>query len=482
VAIGALYHEAMHARHTPKTWKIEEFQDLTNREMEVLFMLEEPRIEYLGVKHDEKMQRYLRASGLKVSIESTKDAVRLTVDRMPLSLGRVIAGTLTVQDAEKVREVYVQQLTEDVVSAAEKIITEFVALHDTDYTDMVRLVKQWCETVPEEEMTDAEKFVQILIQAGAFAGIGAMSDIESDERDERREREDRERWDREERQRRADDTKRQPTTPQGVMKQIAFGGSGGTVPFSTRTPTSEERAAAVRLAQILSRVEYTDKQRTVRESYVPPGRVNMKTVIANRGARAAGQRTVGLPEWRETRRAAVPSPTLRVGAIVDVSGSMSPAMKPMAVTNYVLSTALEIIHAKSATVYMGAVGYLAKPKKGTVETWDARANAHNFADATARLDAALDLTLNESGARLAVVAGDGNYGTQEWRAALYWIRTLRKQGVTILWLGYAKSQNAEEICRKEGVRFIRMTGRESPADVATIVGDAAVAALREKKL
>lgn len=482
VATGALYHEAMHARHTPTWINLPEFERLeTDREFKVLKWLEEPRIEYYGIMHEPDMQRYLRATGLRVTVENGADKKRGLVDQMPLSLGRVIGGSVSAADVEAVRALYVEHLGEETVAAAEDIMRRFIHTEDGEHRKMVDLAKKWCETVPEDglpqEIIDA--LMRALQDAAVFAGTGAASDMYEDDLKVKRAERDRERAEKNKRKadaQKAGNRKRRPT-------DIGEGyGTSRGVPFRERPPTSEERSAAVRLAAILARIEYTDKKKVAVDSIVPPGKLHMNRVVANRGARAAGG-VSNLPEWEMTRQEHVDSPTLRVGLIVDVSGSMKAAMKPMAVTGWVLYAALQRIQAKSRTVYMGEKAYSSKQNMNAVQVWDARAGTENFTDAKALLDAELDLTLEESGARLAVVVSDGRYMTPgEKESCMSWMRLLKRQGVTVLWLGYSRHDAAEAMCDSSGAHFVPMTGGESPVEVALTVGDAAVRALREKKL
>ena len=482
VAIGALYHEAMHARHTPI---------LTAdgaRERDVLAMLEEPRIEYKGILHNEKMQRYLRASALRVAVETVKKDKRAgSIDGMPLALGRVFAGSLREKDVKKIRELYVEAYTEEKITAAEEIMQRYVHLDDDQHEDMKRYVKRWIDLFPDDGEDTPEIDLDDLIDAiesGAIeAGSGAVEDLDEDDRVAKRRQRDRERAEKEARKREAQKVKDNPAKPQDLVHSY-YGskGSTATVPFSERKPRPEEKQAAVRLSQILAQVEYTDKTRSKVASYTPPGRLKMRTVVQNRGARAAGSRARPEPEWEATRLTEVDTPTLRVGVIVDVSGSMSGAMAPMAVTGYVLKTALDRIQADSAVVYMGGVAVPSQTPKDTVQTWQAVAGWENFKHAVAVMDAELDLTLQEDGARLAVIVSDGNYRDEQEAAVMSWMQLLKRQGAGILWLGYGNSARAARMCQSAGADFVPLDGSESPADVASLVGSAAVRVLREKKM
>ncbi|GGO99389.1 hypothetical protein GCM10012280_65730 [Wenjunlia tyrosinilytica] len=94
----------------------------------------------------------------------------------------------------------------------------------------------------------------------------------------------------------------------------------------TRLPTRAEKAAAGQLARALRAAAYRERTATVTASASPPGRLNMRQALARDAQRAAGATATATP-WTRTVHRSSPTPPLRVGIAVDVSGSMSAAAR-----------------------------------------------------------------------------------------------------------------------------------------------------------
>ncbi|MFB6557056.1 hypothetical protein ACFCWX_45305, partial [Streptomyces sp. NPDC056405] len=89
----------------------------------------------------------------------------------------------------------------------------------------------------------------------------------------------------------------------------------------TRPPEAGEKAAAGRLARALRAAAYRERTTTVTASAAPPGRLNMRQALARDAQRAAGATPTATP-WTRTVHRPTPTPPLRVGIAVDVSGTM----------------------------------------------------------------------------------------------------------------------------------------------------------------
>ena len=76
--------------------------------------------------------------------------------------------------------------------------------------------------------------------------------------------------------------------------------------------------------------------------------------------------------FRKKVRKQTDEPTLTVGVMVDISGSMSSAMEPMASTAWIMSEAVRRVQGKTAMVYYGnEVFTTLKPGQhlGDVKVW-----------------------------------------------------------------------------------------------------------------
>jgi Mg-chelatase subunit ChlD len=183
--------------------------------------------------------------------------------------------------------------------------------------------------------------------------------------------------------------------------------------------------------------------------------------------------------WRKVQRKQVDDPTLTVGVMVDISGSMSSAMNPMASAAWSLSEAVKRVQGKVGMVYYGnAVFPTLAPGQhlDEVKVYTAEDGTEKFDSAFQALDGALDL-LNGAGARLLVVVSDGEYTPDERNKAKAWIERCRRDGVGVLWIGagYYGEGAKDSYCAGTDASFVRMG--ESATEVALAIGKAAEQAL-----
>jgi hypothetical protein len=184
-------------------------------------------------------------------------------------------------------------------------------------------------------------------------------------------------------------------------------------------------------------------------------------------------------QWERRIRKHTDEPTLNVGVMVDISGSMRAAMEPMATTAWVMSEAVRRVQGKAAMVYYGQDVFptlKAGQHLDGVKVWSANDPTEKFDKAFKALDGALNL-LNGNGARLLVVVSDGVYTDGECRNATKWVKRCEQQGVAVLWLTFQDrhNQNAESLCK--GTKAVVLSGRLDPADAAVEIGRAAARAL-----
>jgi Mg-chelatase subunit ChlD len=187
--------------------------------------------------------------------------------------------------------------------------------------------------------------------------------------------------------------------------------------------------------------------------------------------------------WRRTIRKNTDDPTLKVGVMVDISGSMGSAMEPMASTAWVLSEAVRRIQGRAAMVYYGeSVFATLKPGQHLtdVAVYTAPDGTEKFNEAASALNGAMNLT-GGSGARLMVVVSDGIYTDRETPKAKEWVKRMTDNGVGVVWLtesanyGYYGT-GAKHICAGTSAELVVV--EEMDVTKATdLIGQAAIRAL-----
>ena len=243
------------------------------------------------------------------------------------------------------------------------------------------------------------------------------------------------------RARRAEDTAKAVFAP-NAGTFTPGGMSGGVAPtpvIGTRTPTTAEKAAAGKLARGLRKAAYRERVETRTSSAAPPGRLNMRAAMNRDAQRAAGATPTALP-WTSTSRRATPTPPLRVGIAVDVSGSMSPLAGPIASAAWILTKAAAATDpdSRTATVaYDQSLTAITRPGRAPERAtiFDATGGGHALGDAIGALDAALGLSRPGAG-RLLVIASDGYYQSHERAAAAWRIKALTDSGCAVLQIAF----------------------------------------------
>jgi hypothetical protein len=181
--------------------------------------------------------------------------------------------------------------------------------------------------------------------------------------------------------------------------------------------------------------------------------------------------------FRKTVRKHTEDPTLTVGVMVDISGSMSSAMNPMATTAWVMSEAVKRVQGKCAMVYFGNDVFptlKAGQSLDEVVVYTAHDGTEKFDKAFQALDGSLDL-LYGSGARLLVVVSDGCFTGNESRKAQEWVKRCEEAGVAILWLPFDNGHSAQYLLRNSRVK--PLTGVLDPSVAAREIGNACAKAL-----
>jgi Mg-chelatase subunit ChlD len=184
--------------------------------------------------------------------------------------------------------------------------------------------------------------------------------------------------------------------------------------------------------------------------------------------------------WQQKVRKQTDEPTLSIGVMVDISGSMGHAMNPMATTAWVMSEAGRRVQARTAMVYYGSDVFptlKAGQHLTEVRVYSANDGTEKFDLAFQALDGGLNL-LNGTGARLAVIVSDGEYTSPERDAAKKWLRECQKSGVGVLWISYnGQNRGAKYIINGTDAVLVDVTDNATEASLA--IGKAAVDAMNK---
>lgn len=467
-ATGAIFHESLHARFT--RWSLEQSsKDLEPRVNEILHLLEEGRIEAMGVRVMPENKEFLRTSALEIVLASLDQSeepigsVRGMAKVASLVGARIDAGVLRLRDVEDVIDLLKGGLGEALYDELRSIWCQAQNHYQHSNAEpLYALAKMWDKLVEDEAEKRGEPkggsggcgggipvpadsplgkaIKEALDEAKDQSEIGANSALADQQTKEDWEKEAKEK---------ANSAKQQhqhKQTAQQVFGRKADGtsemetnGSGSRLK-ETRKPTSAERVGAVKIAQMLEKAKYRERDLTIVGSVVPAGKLRTRALVQ---AQALKERGVFTPvqAWRKKVRKQTDEPTLTIGVMVDVSGSMGNAMNPMASMAWIMSEAGKRVQAKSAMVYYGQDVFptlRVGERLDEVRVYTAPDGTEKFDKAFQALNGSLDL-LYGSGARLLVVVSDGAYTTEEQRACKKWIKECDKNGVAVVWLNFEKS-------------------------------------------
>ena len=499
VASGAILHEAMHARYS--TWDMRKAMvELSANEYKALHLLEESRIEALGVRAYPANRAFLRASAMEIVLaDMSEDSVaKLTQVRqvaflLGLTYARVSAGVLDNSDVEPVHEIVKTTLPQDKLDALRAIWLEFQRLDArTGEARMYDLAREWERVVKEtseeagepqgseagelgEAMAEfAEALKEALEEAAGEASIGAIMEAQDQQTSEEYKEEASKAG------KSAEERRKHRETAEVVFGQGSTPDDSGSYSslVETRNPTSEERVSAVRIGQALERAKYRDRVRIESGSVVPPGRLRTRALVQGEAQKERGIQTP-TEAFRRVQRKHTEDPNLTIGVMVDISGSMRSAMNPMASAAWILSEATRRVQGKVAMTYYGS-GVFSTLRAGQhldkVNVYTASDATEKFDRAFQALDGSLNL-LNGSGARLLVVVSDGAYTAEEARKAREWVKRCDREGVAVLWLGAGSYGSSGERYTRDVASAVHVELGASVTDAADEIGRMAERAL-----
>lgn len=492
-ASGAIFHEALHARYS--RWSLRDaMRDLTDKEFQAINLLEETRIEAAGVNDMPANRGFLRACALELVIADLGEklteltSTRAAAHLAGLTLARVDADVLERDDVEAIADLLDSFIGEELMATLRSIWNRF-QMHDEHYNPapLYELAREWVKAVEdaatergevqEQPTPEMQQFIEELMDALAdaadAAAIGAQTELGDQQTSEE--------WAEivTNKSKASKEAKENKDTANDI-----FSKGTGPAPYSKtgsrlrerRQPTGTERAAAVKVATMLDKAKYRERSETDLKSVLPPGRLRTRAIVQNAALKSKGVMAQAEP-WKRTVRKHTDDPTLTIGVMVDISGSMGYAMEPMAVTAWVMSEAAKRTQAKCAMVYYGSdVFPTLRPGQhlSEVNVYTAPDGTEKFNRAFKALDGSLQM-LQGTGARLLVVVSDGHYTPDEQEHARKWLKRCQESGVAVLWLPFERGGMATHLAK--GTDTVVLEGTLDPASAATEIGKAAATAL-----
>ena len=483
-AVGAIRHEAYHAKFS--AWDIPlAGKTLKQDEFEALMLLEEGRIEAWGISTHPDAKVFLRASAMGLIIDEAKEVfseqstIRSASSLVGLCHARIIAGSLDELQAFDLLDKVNGILGSDLVMKLKEIIYQFQdhAIH-TDISACYPLAIEWARLVrekaeeageqptKEQQEAFAEMMSEMLGEMSESVSISNANELQDQKRSE----------DMKESATAKANTSKEQKKNEEIARQV-FSKSSGPGEASTRSqlvekrsPNGQERNSAVKIAKALERAKYRERGAIEIGSIVPPGKLNTRKIIQAKALEQKGIFTQPKAFSKKVRKH-TDEPELSVGVMVDISGSMSSAMNPMASTAWIMGEAVRRVQGRCAMVYFGSDVFptlKAGQRLKEVNVYSAPDGTEKFDRAFRALDGALNL-LNGEGARLLVVVSDGHYTSDEMESAKAWVARCSKNGVAVLWLPIGDNgATAKHICAGANAQVVENI--TDPSVSAQIIG------------
>ena len=514
-ATGVIYHEALHAKYT--NWDRENLEAEFSKDPTVgnIFMsLEESRIERNGLIDMPENREFLRASALNMALEDLTEEVLskmgdtwAVANLALLSLARYDCGVLEATDVASIYKQVISVTGEELYKNLQKLWLEFQSLSIRNQERAVEIAREFAELLreadPEGEPQPQPEFGEG--ESGEPEDSDSENDGESGQPSEAltkilkemeksaveaemdsdlklNEQKTRDKWQQQVKERKQvanAKNSRKDTARQIFDKRYDEFGSGSNSRITEkRQPTPEERAMAVKLGKSLEIAKYRERSEHTIQSNLPMGKLNIRNAIQNQAMEARGQMP-NLPSWKRKVRKHTDDPTLKLGVLVDISGSMGHAMEAMATTAWVLGEAGHRIQAKTSMVYFGT-GVFPTLRVGQrlpeVNVYSAPDGTEEFGKAFEALDGELGLTYGD-GVRLLVVVSDGQFTGKQTEKAEQYLTECRQNNVGVLWVSpygcYAKM--AENLIERTGSGVLLRD--MEVGEIANAIGKSAIEAL-----
>ncbi|MFF3640371.1 hypothetical protein [Streptomyces sp. NPDC002564] len=457
-AWGVFVHEAAHAAHSVWT----EPAGADPRVVEAALLLEESRVEGAHLVTRPTDRTYLRTSARTLVMPDiahpTFQGIEQAAAVAALILGRRDVGILDAGETRAVADLCENVLGAPLLATLTRIWSDAHQCADHDATTMLARGQEWCDAldaaapalpVPGNladllsgavgvvmDRTAATDAADLAAHEAAASAMAAKSTAQAQDRAQR-----------------ADQRRKAAASAKSVFntRGTTVDPDGTPAPRNnpvtgSRRPTTAEQKAAARLSRALRAAAYRERTEERTTSPTPPGRLNMRQALARDAQRAAGSVPTAEP-FTHTRRRNSPTPPLRVGIAVDVSGSMHAACAPVASAAWIVARAAALTDPDSRTATIAYDTHLTALTRPThraperVTTFGANGRSHNLANALDALDHGLELSRPGAG-RLLVIVTDALYTADETAQAVTRVKRLTTAGCAVLQLTLtARSQH-----------------------------------------
>lgn len=497
--VGLLAHEAAHAHSTAMSGEAQEFRDQVRAEdpvlLEVMTLLEEPRVEYRQVQRRPHDRHYLRAQSVMIDLAPfSVDADVPGLGRWPaasvalLVYGRADAGILTPYDAEHVRPALVDALGEQDFERLREVQSRAVCIEDGDLEGLLGCAREWLEVVgrPDRDMGVEDMLASLFgcsggdakpsseavaadtceedewalspgeetaaseadggeaqdVLSGLGEGLKSLTVEVATEIADDVAAQDAAGAAQAAGQQNAEDRDaeaRSQARQEMVAASVFDPDRGGSAPMllSSRPPTSTERRLAREVGRALKRAQFRDRAITRHTSMAPPGRLNGRDAMLGEAQRSVGGLVTARP-FHSKRARHAPEPPITLGVLADYSGSMRWGAKPLASVTWVFAHAMTYVTGTMASaLFAEKVVPLNRPGElpSSVQEYEAQGGWENFGRAYDAINGALNLTRGQ-GVRVLVVLSDGLFVNQNAANARdEALVALRRAGVIVLWVG-----------------------------------------------
>lgn len=540
VVMGALIHEAYHAKYS--TYDLAEVGKHKDRFISNLITwFEETRIEGYAARERKADRPFLRACALRLVIGDLKDdedyaarGIQAFSQLILLTLARVDANVLDKKDVEVIQDAADKIFDKKTMRKLRSIWKRAQAHRDhANWKPQEKLAEEWVEALKEsgndpeddtQELPDWLKDLMDQMIGEGDPGDGESSESQSQSGSGSSEEEDGKKADAE--------TKVHEAPGKGLLDQMAedteiearddvnsqaaaeraeaaasarataaaeakthsdsaaevYGrgtGPGGGMTSSRlieeRVPSPAERGAAIALSKQLEKAQYRDRVEVRKSSIIPPGRLSSRRAVA-----AAEQRSRGVAvtseAWTRKMRKHTEDPSLTVGVLVDISGSMGGAMEPMATTAWIMSEAVRRVQGKVSMVYYGdSVFPTLMPGQhlDKVKVYSAPDGTEHFNKAFEALNGKINL-LDSTGARLLVIVSDIYYTGWEKERTRYWIERCHRAGVGVVVVPFEGEYYARKSLEDHSkfCEVLAESATKTPLGAANAIGAAAVKRLQ----
>lgn len=446
LAVGSLLHECSHelaTRDLPNEmchrWGLAGLP-YTQAHVDIMMTLEEHRCEAIFAKKYPQARPFFARLVLDLISRNIKlhKTPYSAAGLLALVMGREASGTLTADQVAPFRTHIESVLTAYQVEALMSLIARYDKAAFSDVTEVHNVITEWLKVLKIDTSDPEEPGVVFIMitnddgdedgdPAGAGAGDGdgesfgdavariaadLGTDIVLEMGDQAQEEATKETAAKNGKNNKEAENAQKVANTIFTVSTIPEKATRSSTHVRWVDPTAEEIAASTLLAQTLQNLAVQDPE-VVRTRMTRPGkRLNGRGLMQRYTTEMQG-RIPQVPYWDGNHRRIPPNPKLRVGVLVDVSGSMSGYAEPLASTAYILSQAITKADGEFTTIAFGSSAYgvirsgqivTKKPLIYPRDGWE------NIRDAVTGANGELGLLQQPDGVRMLFVLSDGQYG------------------------------------------------------------------------